>query len=83
MQAPRECLQRSMNAPSVTGERRSYAFSLRDHGVHGVLTECPQRSWSLHSIATALPRRALRVAQNAEPLRGLCASQSTRSRKAF
>ena len=37
---------------------RSYAFSLRDHGVHGVLTECPQRSWSPHSIATALPRRS-------------------------
>ena len=37
---------------------RSYAFSLRDHGVHGVLTECPQRSWSPHSIATALSRRS-------------------------
>ena len=38
--------------------RHSYAFSLRDHGVHGVLTECPQRSWSPHSIAIALPRRS-------------------------
>ena len=28
------------------------------HNVHGVLTECPQRSWSPHSIAIALPRRS-------------------------
>ena len=32
--------------------------------------ECPQRSWSPHSIATAFP---LRAAQNAEPLRCHCA----------
>ena len=43
---------------SMAFVRRSYAFSLRAHGVHGVLTECPRRSWSPHSVATALPRRS-------------------------
>ena len=43
---------------SVSFVRRSNAFSLRAHGVHGVLTECPWRSWSPHSIANAWPRRS-------------------------
>ena len=43
---------------SMSFVRRSYAFLLRAHGVHGVLTECPRRSWSPHSIANALPRRS-------------------------